>query len=161
MFFLIFVAVVSSLCQKDHLKTLRNYGLTLMITAYFRPLLFCITHLPDANPLCSTNQYPFTSFCPISFTPTSGWVPSPNVDLLHAIKNTFDILLHRLPNETCGDMIFSGHTRYVISSLCVISSYLSRYPLKYVLPCYLVALCLALFAMYSFIQVGMWNCRDE
>lgn len=88
-------------------------------------------------------------------------MPSPNVDLLHAIKNTFDILLGRLHNETCGDMIFSGHTRYVISSLCVISSYLQRYPLKYILPCYLVALCIALFAMYSFIQVRVCRHYDE
>lgn len=87
----------------------------------------------------------------------SGWVPSTDVDLLHAVKNTFDILLGRIPNETCGDMIFSGHTRYTITSLSVISTYLSKYPLKYTLPCYLIALFLAIFAMYTFVKVDIWS----
>lgn len=59
MYFLVFVAASSALLQKDHFKTLRHWILTLMITAFFRPLLFCITHLPDANPKCPSNQYPF------------------------------------------------------------------------------------------------------
>ena len=99
----------------------------------------------------------FLIHCLMFFTNTSGWVPNPNVDLVHAVKNTLDVILRRIPNETCGDMIFSGHTRYCISSLCVISTYLTRFPLKYSLPCYLIALCLALFAMYSFIQVDMMS----
>lgn len=49
--------------------------------------------------------------------------------------------------------MFSGHTRYTIASLSVLSSYLSRYPLKIILPIYLVALFCALFAMFSFLKV--------
>lgn len=87
----------------------------------------------------------------------SGWIPSNQVDFLHAVKSTFDVLLGRHPNEPCGDMIFSGHTRYTISSLSVLSTYLSKYPLKYSLPCYLIGLILALFALYSFVRVFFFH----
>lgn len=92
-----------------------------------------------------------------SFIYKSGWVPAETVDFVHAVKNTFDILLGRIPNETCGDMMFSGHTRYTIASLSVLSSYLTRYPLKIILPIYLIALALSLYALYSFIKVDIFT----
>ena len=60
MFLLVAIAVISSLFQKDHFRTLRNYIIMLMITAFYRFVLISITHLPDSNPQCSTNQYPFS-----------------------------------------------------------------------------------------------------
>lgn len=60
MILLVAIAVISSLFQKDHFRTLRNYILMLMITAFYRFVLVSITHLPDSNPQCSTNQYPFS-----------------------------------------------------------------------------------------------------
>ena len=75
MFLLIAIAVISSLFQKDHFRTLRNYILMLMITAFYRFILISVTHLPDSNPLCSTNQYPFMiSF--IGFLYSYEWLDS-------------------------------------------------------------------------------------
>lgn len=92
-----------------------------------------------------------------SFIYTSGWVPDDNINFVNSVKNTFDILLQRIPYETCGDMMFSGHTRYTIASLSVLSSYLTRYPLKIILPIYLIALALSLYALYSFIKVNTFT----
>lgn len=55
---LIIPACCSLLFLHDNFLTLRKVLLFLGITAFFRPLTFCCTSLPDPCPTAPPNQYP-------------------------------------------------------------------------------------------------------
>lgn len=50
--------VVALLFQGDHLLLLRRMLLLIGTTGFFRPITFCVTHLPDSSPDSRANQYP-------------------------------------------------------------------------------------------------------
>lgn len=54
--------VVALLFQGDHLLLLRRMLLLIGTTGFFRPITFCITHLPDSSPDSRANQYLFVLF---------------------------------------------------------------------------------------------------
>lgn len=59
---LAFIPASIALCfQGDHFVLLRRYLLLMGTTGFFRPVTFCVTHMPDSCPESPTNQYPFFS----------------------------------------------------------------------------------------------------
>ena len=57
---IVFLPVSIAYCfQGDHFLLLRRFLLMLGVTGFFRPVTFCITHMPDSCPESPTNQYPF------------------------------------------------------------------------------------------------------
>ena len=57
------------------------------------------------------------------------------------------------PHETSGDMIFSGHTRYLMVGLCVMSSLVSKKNWKVTVPCFVCELLCCCCAIYCFFLV--------
>ena len=57
------------------------------------------------------------------------------------------------PHETSGDMIFSGHTRYLMVGLCVMSSLVTKKNWKVTVPCFVCELLCCCCAIYCFFLV--------
>lgn len=54
--------VIASFFLGDHFFFLRRLLLLAGTTAFFRPITFCVTHMPDSSPDSRANQYPFQLF---------------------------------------------------------------------------------------------------
>ena len=72
-----------------------------------------------------------------------------------AVKRTYDLILNPTSFETSGDMIFSGHTRFVVCGLCAFSSLVTKENASYMVPIFIVLLLLGVLAMVMFIQVEL------
>ena len=51
--------VITTFFLGDHFFLLRRVLLLAGTTAFFRPITFCVTHMPDSSPDSPANQYPF------------------------------------------------------------------------------------------------------
>ncbi|KAK8818295.1 hypothetical protein WA556_006115, partial [Blastocystis sp. ATCC 50177/Nand II] len=137
---LMYVAVVpvaiSLLFQKDNFRLLKRGFLLIAISSILRPITFNVTRLSDPNPDSLANR--------------EGFVPSP-VTLPNIITFMIDYFIDLShPHETSGDMIFSGHTRYLMVGLCVMSSLVSKKNWKVTVPCFVCELLCCCCAIYCF-----------
>ena len=154
MFALCLPTFISTLFLKDGFRMMKKGLFLVSLTSFLRPLCFCITHLPDADPENITNQYP----CVAERNPLhsrEGWVPDYPVTIPKAITHTLSILLGSIDFMTSGDMIFSGHTRYLTAALCILSSYVSQMNKKVTVPLFCVGCVMAVLAILTFIRVQM------
>ena len=67
------------------------------------------------------------------------------------MKHTLTLLLKPTDFETSGDMIFSGHTRFIVVGLCVMSSLINDSNKSYTIPLFILLLILGICGMYFFI----------
>ncbi|OAO15294.1 hypothetical protein AV274_2995 [Blastocystis sp. ATCC 50177/Nand II] len=142
---LMYVAVVpvaiSLLFQKDNFRLLKRGFLLIAISSILRPITFNVTRLSDPNPDSLANR--------------EGFVPSP-VTLPNIITFMIDYFIDLShPHETSGDMIFSGHTRFVMCGLCAFSSLVTASNASYMVPIFIVLVIFAVMAMCIFIRSRM------
>lgn len=69
------------------------------------------------------------------------------------MAHTYDFVLNPFSFNTSGDMIFSGHTRYLMVGLCVMSSLVSKKNWKVTVPCFVCELLCCCCAIYCFFLV--------
>ncbi|KAK8829020.1 hypothetical protein WA538_001020, partial [Blastocystis sp. DL] len=121
----------------DHLLIFRRIILMLGVTALLRPLIFCMTSLPDP--------------CEWGHIKTESEQIRRQYTLVEIINYTFSRLRDPKNVETQGDMLFSGHTRYLFSMVCGFGAAITRENASVYIPLYLVALSVALFTCYLII----------
>ena len=81
------------------------------------------------------------------------------VTLSNTITFMFDYFIALSePHETSGDMIFSGHTRYIMVGLCAMSSLVTKANWKITVPCFVAELLACCCAIYCFITVELEGC---
>ena len=69
----------------------------------------------------------------------------------NAVKHTLTLLLNPIEFESSGDMIFSGHTRFIVAGWCAMSSLITPANLAITVPIYIVLLVLGIMGIYFFI----------
>ncbi|KAK8804183.1 hypothetical protein WA171_000275, partial [Blastocystis sp. BT1] len=138
---LILPVTISLLFLKDNFLMLRKALLLLGITGFFRPLTFCCTSLSDPCPSSPTNQ----AGHPVDIHPT----------LREGFKHAFNFLAKPTTFFSAGDMIFSGHTRFVVAAISVLGTLITRENQSYMIPLFLIALVAGIFAMFTFIKSRM------
>ncbi|KAK8818294.1 hypothetical protein WA556_006114, partial [Blastocystis sp. ATCC 50177/Nand II] len=136
----VFFTGVISLLVMGTLRQFRYLLLLIGITGFFRPLTFCITHLSDPNPESPTN---------------TGFLKEEALTFQRAVACTYDFVLNPFSFNTSGDMIFSGHTRFVMCGLCAFSSLVTASNASYMVPIFIVLVIFAVMAMCIFIRSRM------
>lgn len=69
----------------------------------------------------------------------------------NAVKHTLSILVNPTSFETSGDMIFSGHTRFIAAGWCAMSSLITSTNSFYTIPLFIVSLIAGVTGLYFFI----------
>ena len=87
-----------------------------------------------------------------------GFVKPDILSFRKAVKRTYDLILNPTSFETSGDMIFSGHTRYIMVGLCAMSSLVTKANWKITVPCFVAELLACCCAIYCFITVELEGC---
>ena len=90
--------------------------------------------------------------------------------MVEIINYTFTRLKNPKNMETQGDMLFSGHTRYLFTVVCVgiyevidvkaFGSLITKYNYKTFIPLFFIVLTVALFTCYLILLVGIRECYE-
>ena len=107
--------------NNDDFLLLRRILFMLGITALLRPFIFCMTSLPDPSEYNPSRSYLFLLFLYLVnvLNTTSEEQKPEEITLAQVVNYTFTRLHNPQDIETSGDMLFSGHTRYLITAVCV------------------------------------------
>ncbi|KAK8820765.1 hypothetical protein WA556_005082 [Blastocystis sp. ATCC 50177/Nand II] len=138
LFSLLFSALFFLLRQHDNLLLLRRVFFMLGLTALLRPMIFCMTSLPDPshwNPNRSDKKQKQGVY-----------------SLGEIINYTFTRLKNPSNIDTSGDMLFSGHTRYLCTAVCAYASMITAENASLYIPLFLVALTAALYTCFLIVK---------
>lgn len=75
--------------------------------------------------------------------------------LREGFKHAFGFIANPLTFFSAGDMIFSGHTRFVIGAISVLGTMITKENQTYMIPLFLVALIAGIVAMFIFVVSRM------
>ena len=78
-------------------------------------------------------------------------VPDEDLTFKNAVKHTLTFLLNPTLFETSGDMIFSGHTRFIVVGWCAMSSLINESNKSYAIPSCILLIVIGICGMYFFI----------
>lgn len=79
-----------------------------------------------------------------------GGVQHEEITFKNAVKHTLSILVNPASFETSGDMIFSGHTRFIAAGWCAMSSLITSANSYYTIPLFILLLILGVTGLYFF-----------
>ena len=105
-------------CHPLRLQIMRRFMSIFAYVNMLRPICVLATALPDASPNCRSQFEQFHA----GDLSRSHYKDQP-MFRKHSFLRAFKVLFFPSEHITCGDMVFSGHTVFLIMALCVFRTY--------------------------------------
>ena len=112
-------------------------------------LHICLIHVLIVDQINILSSFLLSVCLPLFYTLNG--VPREDLTFKNAIKHTLTFLLNPTLFETSGDMIFSGHTRFIVVGWCTMSSFINKSNKSYTIPLFILLLAIGICGMYFFI----------